>query len=326
MAHDLAPLAGLRRARPFRRGLLVGLWSVWVSRTSGQTVPTIHLLAEIGEGFFNAIVFTQLSLVLLAAPAATAGTICQDRSSGRLAQLMATDLSDAEIVLGKLGRSWCPLSDWSPVRCRHGDLRSRGRRRSAALAGAFLITVCVGIFGSHRLWPSRSGPPSRTRPSWRLMRSSWSGWGRSHLGWARCLWGFPTSPDWLIWSRPFYLAVGPTCSRARSAYSIISYLGGHAHQLVGDFGAGHRQDAGRGRRRRRPLRLPAGRAASWACRSSARELAAGAIGCSIRAPCSGMKPSASSRRPGSGPCSDCIICSRFSSLCWPCWTVCGSAR
>lgn len=47
--------------------LLVGLWSVWVSRTSGQTVTTIQLWAEIGEGFFNAIVFTQLSLVILAA-------------------------------------------------------------------------------------------------------------------------------------------------------------------------------------------------------------------------------------------------------------------
>ena len=83
MAHDLTPLAGLRRARPFWSGaLLVGLWSVWVSRTLGQAVPTIQLWAEIGEGFFNEIVFTQLSLVLLAAPAATAGTICQDRSSG----------------------------------------------------------------------------------------------------------------------------------------------------------------------------------------------------------------------------------------------------
>jgi hypothetical protein len=51
--------------------LLVGLRSVWVSRTSGQTVPTISLLAEVGEGFLNAIVFTQLSLVLLAAPATT---------------------------------------------------------------------------------------------------------------------------------------------------------------------------------------------------------------------------------------------------------------
>src|SRR5262249_22159586 len=43
-----------------------------------------------------------LGLVGLAAPAATAGAICQDKARGSLALLFATDLSDAEIVLGKL--------------------------------------------------------------------------------------------------------------------------------------------------------------------------------------------------------------------------------
>ena len=128
--------------------LLVGLWSVWVSRTSGQTVPAIQLWAEIGEGFFNAIVFTQLSLVLLAAPAATAGAICQDRSSGRLAQLLATDLSDAEIVLGKLGARLVPVVGL--VTCALPALAIcvlMGDVDPLALAGAFLITICLGIFG-----------------------------------------------------------------------------------------------------------------------------------------------------------------------------------
>ncbi len=263
MAHDLAPLAGLRRRTLFVGVLLVGLWSVWVSRTSGQTVPTIHLLAEIGEGFFNAIVFTQLSLVLLAAPAATAGTICQDRSSGRLAQLLATDLSDAEIVLGKLGARLVPVVGL--VACALPALAIcvlMGGVDPLALAGAFLITVCLGIFGcalalAFSVWAAKPYEAILATYAffmvWLLAIPTWDNLGR--------LWGFPTSPDWLIWSHPFYLAFAPYVQPGK--VGVLDYLevrGGHAHQLVGAFGAGHRQDAGRGRRRRRPLRLPAGRA------------------------------------------------------------------
>ena len=50
----------------------------------------------------------QLAMVFLASPAATAGAICHDRR-GNLAQLAATDLSDAEIVLGKLGSRLAPI-------------------------------------------------------------------------------------------------------------------------------------------------------------------------------------------------------------------------
>lgn len=64
-----------------------------------------HILANIGENSFYAIIGTLLGIVLLAAPAATAGSICRDKVSGALLQLMTTDLRDREIVLGKyLGR------------------------------------------------------------------------------------------------------------------------------------------------------------------------------------------------------------------------------
>ena len=46
---------------------------------------------------------------MLAAPAATAGAICLDRSRGTLEHLMTTDLSDAEIVLGKLAARLMPV-------------------------------------------------------------------------------------------------------------------------------------------------------------------------------------------------------------------------
>ena len=52
---------------------------------------------------------TQLTLVLLAAPAATAGAICLDRARGTLAHMLMTDLSVAEIVLGKLAARLVPV-------------------------------------------------------------------------------------------------------------------------------------------------------------------------------------------------------------------------
>src|ERR1700733_10205169 len=43
----------------------------------------------------------ELVLVLMLVPAATAGAICQDKMRGGLTLMMVTDLSDAEIVLGR---------------------------------------------------------------------------------------------------------------------------------------------------------------------------------------------------------------------------------
>ena len=63
---------------------------------------TFRDLARLGQDFYLAVIGTQLTLVLLAAPAATAGSICLDRASGTLTHMLVTDLSDPEIVLGKL--------------------------------------------------------------------------------------------------------------------------------------------------------------------------------------------------------------------------------
>lgn len=96
--------------------ILVGLWIVWAnSETQGNVAmatPTgqivyaqntsLQQLAKVGEGFFYTLAVVQLSIVMLAAPAATAGTICIDRARGTLLHMMVTDLSNTEIVLGKL--------------------------------------------------------------------------------------------------------------------------------------------------------------------------------------------------------------------------------
>ena len=55
------------------------------------------------------IAVIELTLILLAAPAATAGAVCLDKARGTLDHMLATDLSNAEIVLGKLGVRLIPV-------------------------------------------------------------------------------------------------------------------------------------------------------------------------------------------------------------------------
>jgi ABC-type transport system involved in multi-copper enzyme maturation permease subunit len=64
---------------------------------------SIQNAAKYAEAFYRTVVAIELTLVLFAAPAATAGAICQDKVRGTLDHLLATDLSNTEIVLGKLG-------------------------------------------------------------------------------------------------------------------------------------------------------------------------------------------------------------------------------
>jgi hypothetical protein len=109
---------------------------------------TIQAMSGVGLGFFRAIVVTQLTLVILAAPAAAAGAICQDRSSGKLRQLLATDLTDSEIVLGKLAARLVPVLGLVCCALPVISLSSLlGGVDPLALAGAFLVTPCLAVFG-----------------------------------------------------------------------------------------------------------------------------------------------------------------------------------
>jgi ABC-type transport system involved in multi-copper enzyme maturation permease subunit len=101
---------GVRSA--FVLGLLaaVVLMEIYAGAPNVVAAPrALDALADLGEGLFMAVIGTQLTLVLLAAPAATAGAICLDRSRGTLTHLLVTDLSDREIVLGKLAARLTPI-------------------------------------------------------------------------------------------------------------------------------------------------------------------------------------------------------------------------
>ena len=87
--------------------LLAGLTLTW-----GPSDRTIHSLAEaatIGRTFLQTVILAQLAVVLLAAPAATASSVCVDKSRGTLHHAFVTDLTDREIIWGKLGARLAPV-------------------------------------------------------------------------------------------------------------------------------------------------------------------------------------------------------------------------
>ena len=104
--------------------------------------------AALGVSYFYGVIGVELALVMLAAPAATAGAICVDRARGTLAHMLATDLSDPEIVLGKLAARLLPVlglvaCSW-PVMALSSLL---GGIDPLAVTLAFAIILAVALLG-----------------------------------------------------------------------------------------------------------------------------------------------------------------------------------
>ncbi len=131
--------------------ILVGMMIVWRNErmlgTSSQTV-SIQQLAAFGESLYRAIASTELTLVLLVAPAVTAGAVCVDKARGTLDHMLTTDLSNAEIVLGKLGVRLVPVL--SLVACALPIVALAGLLGGIdplALAGSFLVSIGCAVLG-----------------------------------------------------------------------------------------------------------------------------------------------------------------------------------
>jgi ABC-type transport system involved in multi-copper enzyme maturation permease subunit len=105
--------------------------------------------SRIGESFFGVIVGTQLALILLAAPGATAGAVCLDKLRGNLLHLLVTDLSVGEIILGKLAARLLPVVGL--VACSVPVLMIGtllGGMDPYAVLGAYVVMLGVGVFGT----------------------------------------------------------------------------------------------------------------------------------------------------------------------------------
>lgn len=124
-----------------------GLWFTWYM-TSREQQATLRSSADAGVAFFYMLVGIQVTIFLLMAPAATAGAICLDKARGSLIHVLATDLSNSEIVLGKFAARLLPVLGLllTALPVLSGALFLGGIAPDALL-GAFMVELGVGVFG-----------------------------------------------------------------------------------------------------------------------------------------------------------------------------------
>src|SRR5262245_33953593 len=85
--------------------LFAGLCVIWLAvygTWQGGAADSIARRARLGEYLFRLVSFTQLGAIVVLAPAFLCGAVAGDREEGRLDALLTTDLTDREIVEGKL--------------------------------------------------------------------------------------------------------------------------------------------------------------------------------------------------------------------------------
>jgi ABC-type transport system involved in multi-copper enzyme maturation permease subunit len=193
--------------------LLIGMLVAWYSYAQGfGGLPTLQQLAVIGRVFFYALAGVQLSFLLLAAPAAAAGSICIDRARGTLLHMMVTDLSDAEIVLGRLGSRLMPVFGLVacavPVACLAGLL---GGIEFGALLGLFVVSIALAILGCS-LALAISVKASKTHEVLMAVYLAFGVWLLSVPIWQGMAFGskvLAMPPDWFVKTNPFVLVYSP---------------------------------------------------------------------------------------------------------------------
>jgi ABC-type transport system involved in multi-copper enzyme maturation permease subunit len=199
--------------------VLIGLTTAWYGTGGGSPPPnqiggprpTLQLLALAGEKFFYAMAAIQLVMVLLVSPVAAAGAICQDRAKGIFAQLAATDLSDTEIVLGKLGSRLAPILGvlfcGLPVSALAALL---GGIDPFALASLFAVSVAVAVLGCSLALAISVGA-SKTHDVIITVAALWILWVVSLPAWSglSTISGVVPPPDWFKKANPFLVVYAP---------------------------------------------------------------------------------------------------------------------
>ncbi len=212
--------------------LLVAIASIAVTRGSVAPTRAWQEYAALGEAYFYAIIGVELTLVMLAAPAATAGAICVDRARGTLTHMLVTDLTDPEIVLGKLAARLLPILGL--VACTWPVLAIcslLGGIDPTALTLAFAIILSVALLGcamalALSVWARKPHEVVLVAYTfWILVLMLWPIW----FALSRGRWVSPPAP-WSLVANPYYLAFAPYS--APSQIGFWDYAGFFAIALV----------------------------------------------------------------------------------------------
>lgn len=83
-------------------GLFVLMWTAWQSLIGYREVHEFGVIARFGGEIYRIFAILQLTLVLFFAPLFTAASIAHEKDRRTFILLLMTDLSDLEIVLGKM--------------------------------------------------------------------------------------------------------------------------------------------------------------------------------------------------------------------------------
>jgi ABC-type transport system involved in multi-copper enzyme maturation permease subunit len=211
--------------------LLAAIATIAMPNTTIDSRYAWREFAALGESYFYCLIGVELTLVMLAAPAATAGAICVDRARGTLAHILATDLSDPEIVVGKLAARLLPVlglvaCSW-PVLALSSLL---GGIDHLALALAFAIILAVALLGCSMamalsVWARKPHEVVLVVYTfWALVLLLWPIWYA--LSMAKLV-GPPAG--WSLLANPYYLAFAPYSAPGR--VDLWDYLGFFAAAL-----------------------------------------------------------------------------------------------
>jgi ABC-type transport system involved in multi-copper enzyme maturation permease subunit len=132
----------------FALSLLAAIGIVFLFARDRPWTSPIRRQAEIGQMLFYLATGTQIALLMLAAPAATASGFCLDKARGVLLHLLVTDLSSTEIVLGRLAARLGAVLGL--VCCSVPILffcTLFGGVDPDALIGAYLVSLGIAVFG-----------------------------------------------------------------------------------------------------------------------------------------------------------------------------------
>jgi ABC-type transport system involved in multi-copper enzyme maturation permease subunit len=205
--------------------LLAAIATIAISSTTIDPRQSWREYAALGVWYFYDLIGVELSLVMLVAPAATAGAICVDRGRGTLAHMLATDLSDPEIVLGKLAARLLPV--FGLVACSWPVLALSsllGGIDPLAVTLAFAIILAVALLGCSMalalsVWARKPHEVVLVVYTfWALVLLLWPIWYA--LAWTKLV-GPP--PGWSLVADPYYLAFAPYSAPGR--VDLWDYLG-----------------------------------------------------------------------------------------------------